>query len=374
MQNKNNTKNKPELWKIVLAVTIVTAIITAVGYFIYTINNIEPVTGGKLMMSTLITQSIYDRNHKKAEELLEVGFEQLKNFEEHFSMYIDSSEISMINKNAGKEMVEVSEQTYNLLKECVKYGDISDGRFDITIAPVTLEWGINTDHPTIPSDERLAELLELVNYKDILFDDDTMSVGLAREGMMIDLGAVAKGASCDIVSRYYKEYDLQGSSLSIGGNVLTKGYADKSKGCFSVGIRNPRGNQNSLLGVVDITDTTISTSGDYERFFVEDGIRYHHIFDTKTAAPAKTDLIAVSIVSDSGSYAEFLSTYLFVMGKDYVLDIIENKSNTDYEFIAVDSDLNVYTSEGIRDIFTPNANLTDFSFIDLPNDNSSGDA
>ena len=355
-------QNKKNIPKMVLTAAIILLLIALILYFYNISANIKNVTGGKLMMSTLVTQSIYDKSEKKSQELLDLSFDELADFENDFSMYIDESEISLINKNAGEKAVEISERTYNLLKECVKYSEMSDGRFDITIAPVTLAWGINTDNPQIPSKEKLDELTRLVNYKDIIFDDANKSVMLKNKGMMIDLGAIAKGAACDVVAGYYNEYDLHGSTLSIGGNVLAKGSPSKEKEYFSVGIRNPRGDQNSLLGVLNITDKIISTSGDYERYFMDNGTRYHHIFDTKTASPAQTDLISVSIVTDNGTYAEFLSTYLFVMGKDYLFDILENKTNSDYEFIAVDSDLNVYISDNLVDIFTPNEKLSGFNF------------
>lgn len=361
---QHNDKNKTDKSsKIVLILIIILVILTSIGFFIYNNKNVEPVSGGKLMMSTLVTQSIYDKNTTHAQNILDQSFDELGWFENSFSMYIDDSEISMINKNAGKGLVPVSDSTYKFLKKCVKYCEISDGKFDITIAPVTIAWAVNSENPQIPPQETLDELLKLVNYKNIIFDDKTKTVGLSEPGMMIDLGAIAKGAACDIVSDLYKANNLQGGLLSVGGNVLAIGYPSKSKNFFSVGIRNPRGEANDLLGVLKITDKIISTSGDYERYFMDGDTRYHHIFDTSTAYPSQTDLISVSIITDNGAYAEFLSTYLFVMGKDYVSDIVNNKTNLDYDIIAVDNELNVYISKNIIDIFEPNEKLTDFNFI-----------
>ena len=324
---------------------------------------IQPVTGSKFLMSTLVTQQIYDSDQALAQDVLDEAYVIMEGYENALSLYVEDSYISLINQQAGRDYVQVPGDVFDLLSLSYNYGRLSAGVFDITIAPVTLAWGIHSSSPRIPGGEELAELSALVNYQDILFREEDRAVMLAREGMMVDLGAIAKGALCDVIRERLTPYGFQGYILSVGGNILAMGQPQENKNHFSIGIRNPRGSESSIIGYLDITDVIISTSGDYERYFESNGVRYHHIFDPSTASPAQTDLISVSIICQSGSEAEFLSTYLFVMGKEHLLALEERGENEHFDFIAVDTDYNVYISKRLKDIFTPNDSLKEFTFI-----------
>ncbi len=324
-------------------VVLIAAVSFASNWF-----SIKLVTGNGFAMSTYIDQQVYTKNLSRGNAIINDTMSALKRFEDRLSMFDSDSEIAKINQNAGVSFVAVSAHTFELLQKTVSYCELSGGLFDITIAPVTQAWGISGDSPRVPAKDELETLKTLVNYKDILFDEQTSSVMLRNKGQAIDLGAVAKGEACNIVRDLYLQNEVQAGLLSIGGNILVVGQKPKTGG-FVIGVRDPRGAQNEVIGTIRLTDEVLSTSGDYERVFEQNGLRYHHIMDPATAAPAETDLMSVTVVCEDGAYADFLSTYLFLLGRDAV---IEKMHAMDIGIVAVDKQYNVYISPGLHEPFT----------------------
>lgn len=352
----------------ILALVVISTIIIIVYMIFFSGKNKEVFTtsGQKIMMSTSIIQQAYDADKEKSQEMISKTYDFLKDFENKVSLYIIDSEIQQINNMAGVDYVKVSDETYNMINKSIYYCELSDGDFDITIAPIMHLWNIMYGGENIPSDQEISDILELVDYKNVLLDDENKSVMLSKKGMKIDLGAVAKGYACDLAREIYSEYGLQGSMLSMGGsNVLTMGYPRDDKRYFSVGIRDPRGNNNDLIGILNITDKNICSSGDYERYFEKDGVRYHHIFDPSTGKPAQTDLISVTVITENAFYSEYLSTSLFIKGKDYVLDNYKETEELDYEFIIVDNQMNIYLSRNLKNIFTETDKEQKYNYIFL---------
>ncbi len=314
--------------------------------------SVQLVTGNGFAMSTTIDQQVYMRGTNKGNQVINQAMSALEVFEDQLSLYRAESEISKINEQAGVGYVAVSKETFSLIERAVSYCALSDGLFDITIAPVTKAWGINSDTPRVPTREELDTLRTLVNYNDILLDEQTFSVMLRSKGQSIDLGAVAKGKACNIVNQLYLQNNVSAGLLSIGGNIMVTGKKPNGSD-FVIGIRDPRGAPNEVLGKVRLTDEVLSTSGDYERVFEVDGKRYHHILDPATASPAETDLMSVTAICEDGMYADFLSTWLFLLGRDAVLSRMDA---IDAGIIAVDKKYNVYVSPNIRDAFTATEN------------------
>ncbi len=327
---------------------ILIAVISIIG----DVFSVKLITGNGFAMSTTIDQQIYTRGVSKGNQIISQTMSALKTFEDRFSLYRAESEISKINENAGVGYVEVSEQTFALIKKAVSYCALSNGVFDITIAPVTQAWGVNSDAPRVPSEQELDNLKALVNYNDILLNEQNHSVMLRNKGQSIDLGAVAKGEACNIARELYLQNKVSAALLSIGGNIVVTGEKPNNSD-FVIGIRDPRGTQIEVLGKVRLTDEVLSTSGDYERVFEQDGKRYHHIMDPSTAAPAETDLMSVTAICEDGMYADFLSTWLFLLGRD---EVLRRMDTLDAGIVAVDKDYNVYVSQGLRNVFTPSEN------------------
>lgn len=304
------------------------------------------VTGTSFVMDTVVQYSFYGKHAQAARDMVA---QELSSIESRMSMHLEDSEISELNRNAGKNAVQLSEDTYELLSRSVAYAEQTSGIFDVTIAPLASAWGITSDHPQVPEQSRIDALLALVGYQDVQLDPDSASVRLAREGQAVDVGGIAKGYACDVARRIAQECGVKSGYLSIGGNIMVIG-EKPDKTPFKFGIRDPRGTPNQYFGVVTIPDLTIATSGDYERFFEQGGVRYHHILDPRTGYPAQEGLMSVSVISPDGAYADFMSTWLFIMGREFV---VENLNNFDCGLVAVDLENRVYVSENLKDRFFP---------------------
>ncbi len=339
----NRVKHK-KIIKILFAVAVVAAV-ALVFFSIYRRHKEEALSEDtSFLMDTFVTQKVYGEN---AEQAISDSLETLHDFESLVSMYKEDSWVFKINEQAGEDVVSVDEQTYRLIESAKEYSELSNGRYDITIAPLTLAWGISGDNPQIPNDSEIERLLELVDYKDIILDKENLSVGLRDKNQSIDLGGIAKGTACDMVLDKYKQHEITSALISVGGNVAAIG--TKPDGSpFVIGIRDPRGSQNDYFATFEIHDEIIATTGDYERFFEEDGIRYHHILDTDTGYPVDSDLMSVTVISKNGELSDAQSTIMFIGGVEAVM---ENLDNEEYSLIAVDRDKNVYISEGIEDRF-----------------------
>lgn len=303
-----------------------------------------PVSKVFFVMDTVAEYKLYGKNAEQVGVEIE---KILVDIEHRMSMHQPDSEISKLNQNAGKAFTALSPDTFSLLARSVGFGNISQGVFDITIAPLATFWNITSEHPSIPSSQQLAELLPLVDYNDILLNGEQYTAQLRQQGQAVDLGGVAKGYACEQAYRIAKQQGVSAGYLSIGGNIMVLGKKPDGKP-FRFGVRDPQGGESDYFAVVMLEDTTMSTSGGYERYFEQDGVRYHHILDTKTGYPVQTDLLSVSVITPDGAYADFMSTYLFVMGVDFVR---EHLDSLDCEVIAVDNQHNVYISPSLNERF-----------------------
>lgn len=340
---------------VIIILISILLIVVALGGGYYLIQNVplrpapasstiqlEPVESSDFVMDVLVTQKGYDENCKETFAGVIATFQEL---EGRLSRYVAGSEISQINDAAGLNSVSVSEETYNLLKQAVALCEESGGVFDITMGAVIDLWGFGTDTQRVPSDEEIASALEHTGYQKIVFDDENRTVKLPDPFMRIDLGGIVKGYATDLADAAYTEAGLSSVLLSTNSSILMKGPKPDGES-FTIGVRDPRGSVNDYVGTLTIDNAFIGTSGDYERYFEMNGKRYHHIFDPATGKPAQNGLTGITVVHTNGMQADYLSTYLFIMGKDYVVEHLN-----DYEIIAVDDEKNVYVSDKLKDKF-----------------------
>lgn len=305
-------------------------------------------SGTEFIMSTVVEQRWYGQESKQAYDAI---VDALKDMEKKLSLYVESSEIAAINQNAGVAPVEVSQETYDLIKHAVDYSAQSGGKFDITIAPLTQLWDIMGESPKVPNAEDITAAKNLVDYKQIALDPDKRTVMLLTSGMSIDLGGVAKGMAASTAAEIAKKFQVSGF-LSIGGNMMVLGKKPSGED-FKFGVRDPKGGSSDYMAVVTLDGMTMATTGTYERYFEEDGVRYHHVLDPFTGYPAQSDLISVTVISQDGALADYLSTAIFMEGRE---GLEQHLHAEDYYVIAIDQDDRVYTSEGYRDHISPASN------------------
>ena len=284
------------------------------------------------LFDTVISVQIFD---SVDEDVLE-GCEKLcKKYDSMFSNKIEDSEISRIN-SAGGNPVEVSKETIKLIKKGIYYSEMSDGAFDITIAPVSSLWDFKAETPSVPSPEAIAEAVSHVNYENIIIRDNTVKLADPQAG--IDLGAIAKGYIADRIKDYLEEEGVRHAMINLGGNVLAMG--SKLDGSdYNIGIQEPFDETGEPITSVKISDKSVVTSGIYQRYFKADGKIYHHILDPNTGYPCENNLYSVTILTDSSLTADALSTTCFLLGYDRGMKLINQLDNVDAVFITNDNQI-----------------------------------
>lgn len=300
-----------------------------------------------LKMDTVISLKVYG---PKANEAIDAAFVRIDEIEQMASATIETSDISKINQAAGKEYVKVHPEVIKMIKTAVKYSKLSNGAFDITVGPLIKLWGIGTDNERVPSDVEIKSKLPLVGYNNIEINESDNSVKLLKEGMSIDLGGIAKGFAGDEVIKVLKKYGVKSALISLGGSsIYTLG--EKPDGTpWTVGIENPRSdNKQDYLGEINLPQQAISTSGDYERFFIKNGKRYHHILNPATGYPTENGVMSDTIVVNSNIHdcnmlADILTKTVFVSGIDKGLKVINSVQGV--SCMAVTTDYKIYKSSG----------------------------
>lgn len=272
----------------------------------------QPQAQSFIMLGTVCRITIYD---KPTEEAFSAAFSRIREIEQKMSLHSETSEIAKINAASGREAVQVSEETFRVIDKALQIAHLSEGAFDITIGPLVKAWGIGGDDARRPSDEELALLLPLIDYTMVELDHQARTVYLPKTGMALDLGGIAKGYAADEAARVLRSFGIERGIINLGGNVLTMG-TKQDGSLWRIGIQDPESSRGEYAMIVQLDDTSLVTSGPYERFLLLDGEFYHHILDTKTGFPIDSDFTSVSIITKSSMLADALSTSVYALGLD----------------------------------------------------------
>lgn len=297
------------------------------------------------IMGTIFDITAVTGDGKAFEGAAAKAFEEIKRIDAMMSRLNEKSEVSLINRNAGNSPVKVGQDLMKVLKEAVAVSELSDGAFDVTIGPLSSLWGFDEDRKTVPTDKEIDGLRKLVDYRRLRMDEAASTVYLEKRGMMIDLGGIAKGYALKKAVKAFEDADIRNVIINAGGNLNLRG--TKRGKSWKVGIQDPR-DESKLLGILNITDTSVSTSGDYQRYFIKDSIRYHHILDPKTGHPSKGP-ISVTIAGRNEAMTDALSTALFVLGAEKGAELMKKIGA---EWIMVTEDGKITVSEGFKEGFS----------------------
>ena len=275
------------------------------------------VSDSRIAMGTIVSVTLYESDDDKIDDI----FSYIYSLDSMISRYNEKSYIAMINSNAGISPVTVPDEVYGLVKVSLEMAEETDGLFNPAIGPLSSLWGFGTEDARVPSSDEIESVLPLLDWRKIKLSDDDNSVFLESEGMAIDLGAVGKGWAADMIDSYLDELCVEHALVNLGGNVLLHGgKADGS--AWRVGIRDPE-NLSSSYASVAIEDGTVITSGGYQRYIEKDGEVYHHILNPETGYPFQTDILSATVIGDSGTLSDMLSTVIFASGSDKAEEIAD---------------------------------------------------
>lgn len=305
----------------------------------------KPMTKSGFYFNTVITVSTYDA---VSEQTMEECFSLARQYEEYFSNTIPESDISKINASGGTP-VTVHDETIELLETAIAYGDMSGGKFDITIGKLSDLWDISTktlleetDATMIPSNADIQSALATIDYHNIQIDGN--EVTLLNPAAKLDLGGIAKGYIADRMKAFLNEHGVTSGYINLGGNVLVLGPQSGGKN-YTIGIQKPFSLDNEAIASVEVSDETVVTSGIYERYFQVDGVLYHHLLDTSTGYPYDNNLLSVTIITKNSVDGDALSTTCFSLGLDDGMALVESLEGTEAIFITSDS--KIHTSSGM---------------------------
>ncbi|MDR2151109.1 MAG: FAD:protein FMN transferase [Spirochaetaceae bacterium] len=286
----------------------------------------------EFVLGTLCTVTLYEKGRSALYQRI---FSRLREIEDTMSANRADTDVDRINQMAAIAPVPVGEDLFTVIETALHYAQLSEGAFDPTVGPLVKLWNIGFDNARIPESGEIASVLPLINWRNVILDQQHKTVFLTAPGMQLDLGGIAKGYAADEAVRIIRSLGIPRAIVNLGGNVYTYGIK-KDKSPWQVGIQDPLDNRDSSLGFMTIFNQTLVTSGVYERYFVQDEKQYHHILSTKTGYPAETGLLSVTVVADRSIDADALSTGIFALGYEHGLALLENLGNVQAIFVFKD--------------------------------------
>lgn len=339
MENGAKKKlNKKSLIAIILCAVIVFGI---VSYdFISGRSSCEKTS---VAMGTIVTVKLFGFGTKNDLDKIETEINGLEN--SVLSWRKEGSDVYRINKGSGTQ-VSVSPDTVKIIGQCIDISDDCGGVFDITIGNVTKLWDFGGNNQRLPSDDEIKTALGSVGYKNVSISGNAVQI---KKGQSLDLGAVGKGFVCDKIKELLDKGRTKSAVVSVGGSLLI--YGNRT---FSVGIVNPDNDKQSM-GTLKLKDTCVSTSGNYEKYFEQDGKRYHHILNAKTGYPATSEFKSVTVVCESGLISDALSTVCYIAGYRKSVEILKK---FDAEAVFIFNNNAVRVTDGLSGKFT----VTDDSY------------
>ena len=326
-------------------------------------------------LGTVCTVNLFEKGNL---ELYAKVFGRIHDLEDILSVTREGTDIDEVNKNAGIRPVKVRSELIEVLEKALEYAEKSGGFFDPTIGPLVKLWGIGTDEARIPGEGEIREVQQFIDYREIEINREDETVFLKRPWMALDLGAIAKGYAADEAVKLLSLEGVERAIVDLGGNIFALGArkiekspmetpievlmsalksllpdgkknTDNEESFWRIGIQDPREERGSYIGVLNVKNKSVVTSGSYERYFVEGGKRYHHIFSIESGCPVENGLLSVTIVADNSIDADALSTAVFALGWERGKDLIETVNGA--EGIFVFDDLSVRLTGNLEENF-----------------------
>ena len=297
---------------------------------------------------TLITAKIYGNNKEKLNKALEKSFTLIEKVEQTASAQNTDSELYRLNETAYNNPIAVSDMLFELIETGLEWAEKTDGALDITIGKLVDLWGIGTENQRVPSDEEIQSVLVEKGWEKVMLDREHKTVMFADKNIKLNLGAIAKGYAGEQLRESLIQSGITEGTLNLGGNIVTIGLKNVSEK-WKIGVTDPNSPDTGIIAKLSVGQAAVVTSGDYERYFEQNGVRYCHIFDSKTGYPAQSGLKSVTIICDNSFTADCLSTACFVLGKEKSEELIQSLENVSAVFVD--------TSDNVTTINIPNGEI-----------------
>ena len=279
-----------------------------------------------------------------ANERIEAGILEIQRIEKLLTTFNESSETSLINRYAGAAPVKVSQETFSLIERSIRISRITQGSFDITYGSIDKSlWNFDTNMTSLPDKNAAKKMVRLINYRNIILDDENCSVFLKEKGMRIGFGGIGKGYAAERARNVMKSLGVKSGIVNASGDLTTWGLQPNGKP-WTIGIVNPNV-AHEVFSYINVTDLAVATSGNYEKFAIINGKKYSHTIDPRTGLPV-SGIKSVTIITLNAEVADAMATPVMVMGIKAGLNLINQMK--DIETIVIDDNNIVYSSSNIR--------------------------
>ncbi len=292
------------------------------------------------IMGTRITVELFHADPVIAEQGIDAVMQEMRRIDATMSPYLESSELARINREAHRQPVKTSDELYELINRSIGFSELTQGAFDITFASVGFLYDYRRGKR--PDQTQLQAAAGLINYQNLVMNAEARTIGFTRRGVRIDLGGIAKGYAVDRCVRLLQARGIRNALVTAGGDSRMIG--DRWGRPWTIGVRDPR-RKDEVVALLPLKDVAMSTSGDYERYFDDHGVRYHHIIDPKSGDSAR-ELQSVTIIGPDATTTDALSTSVFVLGRERGMELVNELP--DIDAILVDSKGRLHYSAGIE--------------------------
>ena len=295
----------------------------------------------QFVMGTLVEVTVVAEDNQTTAGAITQAFREMQRVEKLMSRTMEGSDVRQINRAAGERPVEVSPDLLSVVQVAMEISRLSDGAFDITVGNLVSLWTRCWKEDRIPSEQEIGAVLRDVGYRGLDIDETRKTLFLKKKEMELTLGGIAKGYAVDQAFRGLQDRGFENLIVNAGGDLRTGG--TKLGALWVVGIQDPR-DKSKIMARMRVTDGAVATSGDYERYFMKNGVRYHHILDPRTGFPS-TRCRSVTVLCDELIWADSLATAVFVLGPARGVSLVEKLPNT--ETLIVDGNGQIVTSSGM---------------------------
>ncbi len=299
---------------------------------------------GMRLMGNQFEISVVSEEEQWAYEMIDLAVAEIQRIEKLLTTYNEESETNQINKAAGIAPVKVCEETFRLIQRSIRISNITQGAFDISYGSVDKSlWNFDANMTSLPDEKTAKRMVRLINYHNIILDENAMTVFLKEEGMRIGFGGIGKGYAAEMAKRLLQKMGVKSGIVNASGDLTAWGFQPDEKP-WTIGIVNPNFS-GKIFSYMNITDLAVATSGNYEKFVMIDGVKYSHTINPKTGLPVR-GIKSVTIITPNAEIADAMATPVTIMGIQAGLDMINQIK--DIEAIVIDDNDVIYTTKNLH--------------------------